>query len=65
MSFDSSLNASDLSLEMTSEPTNESVDLSGSSAENSEEIRESANSLSQRCLLYTFDYSVFSHLKDV
>lgn len=38
--LDSSLNASDLSLELTSEPSNESADWTGSSVENSEEIRE-------------------------
>ena len=40
LSLDSSLNASDLSLEITSEPSNESADWTGSSVENSEEIRE-------------------------
>jgi len=38
--LDSSLNVSDLSLEITSEPSNESADWTGSSVENSEEIRE-------------------------
>ncbi|KAL9954871.1 hypothetical protein ACROYT_G042456 [Oculina patagonica] len=38
LSLDSSLNASDLSLEITSEPSNESADWIGSSTENSEEI---------------------------
>ncbi|KAL9954867.1 hypothetical protein ACROYT_G042452 [Oculina patagonica] len=38
LSLDSSLNASDLSLEITSEPINDSADWIGSSTENSEEI---------------------------
>lgn len=40
MSLDSTLNASDASLEITSEPSNDSVELTGSS-ENSEEASES------------------------
>ena len=47
MSLDSSLNASDLSLEITSEPSNDSADWTGSSVENSEEIRESSDSFCQ------------------
>lgn len=65
MSLDSSLNASDLSLEITSEPSNESADWMGSSVENSEEIRESADSFRKTSFFTRLDlFLLETHVRD-
>lgn len=65
MSLDSSLNASDLSLEITSEPSNESADWMGSSVENSEEIRESADSFRKTSFFTHLDHFLLeTHVRD-